>query len=255
MKSESHSSRSLLSRPFRNILLRSGVDVTQFFDDWIFGTGFPHFSIASFSVTPSGNNYNVEVEIRQKLKGTNDLFELVPLEITFVNSNWSEHVESFFMSGASNIFSFSIPFEPQWTYLNGANKISQAVTGENVIINSSGTKDLSYSMCRITTNSIVDSSFVRVEHHWASPDGFVDLSKYFMYELSDERYWRIAGDLCNDFTGKLRFSFNGTNSPNGNLDNQLFSLPGFHEDSIQLFYRSSSVADWMPLPLTTIQSK
>ena len=240
---------------FRDQLnLISGIDVTQFFEDWIFGSGFPHFSIDSFNVTPFGNDFTIDVDISQKLKGTNDLFDSVPLEITFVNSDWTEHTETFIMGGISNLFSFSSPFEPQWMYLNGADKIAQAVTGESLIINSTGIKDLSYSMCRITTNSIVDSSLIRVEHHWASPDGFKDLSKYFLYELSQERYWRVAGNLSNDFTAKLRFSFNGTSTANGNLDNNLFSISGFHEDSIQLFYRSDPADDWNPLMLSTIQN-
>ncbi len=183
-----------------------------------------------------------------------EYFSSVPIDITFVNSDWTEHTETFIMGGVSDMFSFSIPFEPQWMCLNGADKIAQAVTGESVIVNSTGTKNLSYSMSRITTNSIVDSSLIRVEHHWVSPDGFKDLSKYFMYELSEERYWRIAGDLSNDFTAKLRFSFNGTSSANGNLDNDLFNITGFHEDSIQLFYRSDAADDWEPLILSTIQT-
>ena len=86
----------------------SGVNVTQFFDDWIFGAGFPHFSIDSFRVDPTGNDYLVEVYIQQKLKGTNDLFDSVPLEINFVNSDWSEFQDSFIMSGPASSFSFVV---------------------------------------------------------------------------------------------------------------------------------------------------
>lgn len=232
----------------------SGIDVTDFFDDWIFGTGFTHFSIDSVISSINGNNYDIEVFIKQKLRGTNTLYNNIPLEITFVDSIWQKEDKNFIMNGIDSSFIFTLAFNPKFAYLNGNDKISQAVTGENITINSSGAKNLSYSMCRITTNSIIDSSLLRIEHHWAAPDGFKNASKYFMYELSEERYWKIDGILSSNFSSKIRLFFNGTNSPDGNLDNNLTSISGFHEDSIQLFYRKNTNFEWEPLELSFQQS-
>jgi len=240
---------------FRNELnTLSGVNVTPFFNDWILGKGFPHFSIDSLNTSPNGLNFDMNVYIKQKLKGTIELFDSVPLTITFVDQDWSTHTANFIMSGELNMFTFSLPFEAQWAYLNGNDEISQAVTGENIIINSTGNKNLPYSMSNIITNSITDSSMIRIEHHWASPDDFKDHTKYFMYELSQERYWSVNGDLSNNSSTTMRLFFNGTSSSNGNLDNDLTGLSGFHEDSIQLFYRKNTANDWKSLQLATLQT-
>ncbi len=228
-----------------------GVDVTDFFTDWIFNPGFPHFSVDSIQSTPNGSNYDVTVYVRQKLKAAPNYYSNVPLEVTFMGSDWTEQTESFTMSGQLANFQFTLPFEPSLAYLNGGDKISQAVTGDNIVVTSTGTKDLSYPMFRFNVNSITDSAFLRVEHHWAHPD---DLGVNFMYEISQERYWSVEGFLPNDFDASPRIFFNGNNTLSGNLDTELTSLPGFHEDSLVVFYRPGPAHQWEVLPNININN-
>ena len=170
----------------------NGIDVTDFFNDWIFTPGFPHFSIDSTLVSASGGNYTVDVFVKQKLKSAPNFYANVPLEITFMDDDWQEFTASFIMSGQSDNFQFTVPFSPVISYLNGLDKISQAVTGENIVITANGIKDKSYPMFRVTTTAVSDSAFLRLEHHWVAPDPFKDNLKSYRYSLSQERYWRVA---------------------------------------------------------------
>jgi hypothetical protein len=221
-----------------------GIDVTDFFNGWVFNPGFPHFSIDSTQVSGSGNNYTVDVFVKQKLEAAPNYFANVPLEITFIDDNWQEYTTSFAMNGQTGSFQFALPFLPITSYLNGGDKISQAVTGENITIKSTGLVNYTYPLFRVDASSFTDSAMLRVEHHWASPDAFKDNLKGYRYSLSRERYWRVTGTSNAGFQASARIYFNGSNSATGNLDNEMYAEAGFTEDSLRVFYRVNAADDW-----------
>lgn len=222
----------------------NGIDVTDFFTNWIFNPGFPHFNIDSVNVTPNGSNYDVQVYVKQKLKAAPNYYSNVPLEITFKAADWTEQTESFVMSGQTMNFQFTLPFYPVLSFLNPNDKISQAVTAENDVITSTGIKNYSFPFLRLNVSSISDSTYLRMEHHWASPDGFKEPTNDFMYYISTDRYWRIDGIINGTINASPRFVFDARTSTSGNLDPELFSINGFHEDSLVLLYRASASKNW-----------
>jgi len=222
-----------------------GIDVTDFFNDWIFNPGFPALSVDSVSSVINGSNYDVTVYVRQRLRGAPAPFNNLPMEVTFKGSDWTEQTETILMSGSTENFTFTLPFDPIMTWLNGGDLISQAVTASNVVVTSTGTKDENYPMFRITTNSVTDSAFVRMEHHWVGEgDGLFNGPQAWQYEISNERYWKVDGIFPPGFEAEFRVFLNGTTSTNGHLDNDLVAQPGFHEDSVVLFYRPTTDANW-----------
>jgi len=241
---------------FRNHLTQqSGVDVTDFFNDWVFNPGFPAFYIDSFSAVPSGNGiFDVTIYVKQKLKGTTQYFSNVPMEITFMKDDWTAQTHTFDCSNANSVLQITLPFIPKIAYFNGNNKISQAVTGESLVINNPVTKDLSFPMFRFSTTSITDSAFVRVEHYWVSPDAPKNPETEWMYHISNERFWKVDGIFPANFQSDVRIFFNGKTTVGANLDTELTSLTGFHEDSLFVFYRRNSADDWKKVENATIQS-
>ncbi len=231
----------------------TSVDVTDFFNDWVFNPGFPAFIVDSFQVTPIGGNFDVEIYIHQKLKGTSQYFSNVPLEVTFMDENWNEFTGSFVANGEFSQANISCAFAPSIVYLNNGNKISQAVTGENVIVTNTGSKDLTYPLFRFTTNSTgIDSSLIRIEHYWVAPDGFKEPVNEWSYNISEERYWKVDGIFSPGFEAEGRVFFNAKTSTGGNLDNELCGLSGFHEDSLKLLYRLNASEKWMETTNITI---
>jgi hypothetical protein len=226
----------------------SGLSLTDFFNDWVFNPGWPHFSVDSFAVTPNGPNYNVTVYVKQKITGAPAFFNNVPLEVTFKDSLWHSIVEDVVVSGQHSNFTFTIPFKPSYAGMNLADKISHAVTydskvikstGGDFVINGGGRIRLSVTNTTITT----DSAWIRIEHNYASPDGFKHPQLYF---LDPDRYWKIDGIIPASFraTGQLVYDArNITSSGNGNLDNDF--LTNTHlEDSIVVLYRANAADDW-----------
>jgi hypothetical protein len=245
---------------FRNHLNQyTEVDVTDFFNDWIFKAGFPAFYIDSFMVEPIGGGYfTVATYVRQKLKGTTDYFTHVPIEITFVKSDWTTVTETFDVSNPVSIQEITLPFVPVFAYCNGGDKIGQAVTGENNILTSPITRDLTYPMIRFTVNSLSDSALLRIEHFWVSPDPFKGGDMDWEYQISKERFWKISGIVPSTFNANMRIWFNGTSTAAGNLDNELVGYSGFHEDSMVVLHRYTSADDWRVIQgatITTLSSK
>lgn len=232
----------------------TSVDVTDFFNDWVFNPGYPGFIIDSSVVVQNGNNYDVEVFIHQKLRGTSQLFSGVPMEINFVNSNWEDTTFSFVCDGDFSSTQFTIPFEPAMVYLNPNDKLSMAVTGENTKITGIGSKDLSYAMFRYVMDSAPDSSLIRVEHYWVAPDPFKEPNNEFAYYISEERFWKVDGIIADGFHATGRILFTGKPGVSTELDPLLAAMPGFHEDSLRIFYRENSTQNWSVIENTTVNT-
>ena len=248
--------RTINSLEFRDELNASStVDVTDFFNDWIMNPGFPQFSIDSFSVSPNGSDFDVTVYTKQRLRAAPSYYNSVPFQITLLDDSWAKASKSIVLSGIADTVTITIPFHPTVAFLNENDKINQAVTGENSVFYSVSNLDLNYSEIRLFVDQLDDSVFLRSEHNYVAPDGFIDPSGWnAQYKLSEERYWTIHGIFGNNFRGKMRVFYKGQ-SP-GALDYELFNDGGtgiFHEDSIRLFYRSGAGEEWTVLPNCTVQ--
>ncbi len=224
----------------------SGLNLNDFFDGWVFNPGWPHFSIDSSVVTPSGTNYNVTVYIKQKLTGAPAYFNSVPLEITFKAANWVEQTTKIMMSGPNNSFSFTLPFNPVFVAVNMGEKISQAVAPEYHTIKTTGNTPFANAMMTLSVNSISDSALVRVEHNFTAPDDYHHCCK--PYRLSPNHYWKVDGILPANFKSAATLNYDGrTLNYSGNywLDNNLITT---YEDSLVLMYRRNAADDWNVYP-------
>ena len=236
-----------------HLTAHTSVDMTDFFNGWVLNPGFPAFIIDSFNVSPIGGTFDVSLFVHQKLKGTNQYFANVPMEVTFMDNNWNSYTTQVILDGEFTQTSINVSFAPTMVYFNDQNKISQAVTGENQLVTANGTKDLSFPLFRfVTTNVGVDSSLVRAEHYWVAPDGFKEPVNEWSYYISEERFWKVDGIFSNGFEANGRVFFNARTNVGGNLDNQLVGQPGFHEDSIRLLFRVNASAEWEEVPNITI---
>lgn len=227
----------------------SGMNMSDFFNDWVFNPGFPHFSIDSTIITPSGGNYNITVFVKQKLTGAPNYYSNVPLEVTFKAADWAEQTQTFLMSGQNASFNFTVPFLPVFTALNMGEKISHAVAPEIKKLKTVASNNFVNAKMTIIVQSISDSAFVRVEHNYTAPDDFQ--TPMPGYRLSPNHYWKVDGILPANFKAKATLNYDGrTSSFSGNLwlDNLLNIV---NEDSLLLMYRSTAGNDWQVYPYYT----
>ena len=240
--------KDVSSTDFMNELTAaSGMDMSYFFNDWVFNPGWPHFSIDSTSIVPSGSDYSVTIYVKQKLTDAPAYYTNVPLEVTFKAADWTENTQQFLMSGANSSFTFTVPFNPKFVAVNKGEKISHAVVSEFKTVKTTGTSSFANAKFTLNVLSIVDSAFIRVEHNFATPDPAYAIP----YRLSPNHYWKVDGILPATFDAKATLTYDGrTTAFSGNfwLDNNLVTT---FEDSLVLLYRPNPSMNWGLYPYYT----
>jgi aminopeptidase N len=225
----------------------TGVNLNNFFADWIFQGGWPHISIDSLSVAQNGIQYDVTIHLKQKLVGRTNYSNQVPVTLTLRDNNWNTFEQTIHSSGMNNSVTVTVPFVPSFGYLNRDELISHAVTANYATYNTTGTKNLSHSNLMLQIQNIADSAFVVVEHNWAAPDPVIDWESGKL--ISSQRYWRIDGIWNAGFNTNATFRYSGQlTGGNAYLDHLLITGA---EDSIILLYRPNRSVDWAEFPTYT----
>lgn len=234
-----------------NLIAATGqAYLMDFFNDWVFNGGWPHFSIDSIQSVPNGPNYDVTVYVRQKLIGAPNYFTNVPLEFSFYDISWHPHPQRIFISGQYSNFTVTLPFDPAMVAIDINGKISDGITDQDTMILNTGIINLTAARCTLNVSSVIDSAYVRVEHNWAAPDSIKNNTNN--YRISSKHYWTVDGFFAPGFRTKGKFYYDGrTSSMNGPgmyLDNDL-TIP--NGDSIILLYRRNAADDWQEWPVYT----
>jgi len=228
----------------------SGMNLTDFFNQWVYAPGFPHFSIDSMSIAPSGSDYSVKIYVKQKLTGAPAYYNNVPLLVTFKSSTWQNYTQIITVSGHLSSYTITVPFKPAFAGLNLDEKVSEAIAPDTLILNKTGTTNLANSRFDITVNSITDSAFLYVEHNYTAPDAVKDTTLH--YRISPNRYWKVSGVFPAGFSAKATLYFDGRKSTAATgtcyLDTALTVKT---RDSLILLYRKNAGQDWREFPAYT----
>jgi len=216
----------------------STVDVTRFFDDWVFTPGFPHFSIDSVTIYIGAFDH-VYVHTRQRSKGVNHLYEM-PVEINLTNGN-DDATFTVVIDSVTNVFHFPLLFTPTWVSIDRNLKITDAIVDFEKNIGTTGSHIMYDTNLNLNVQNVgASNSDVRIEHNFVPPDGFKQSNPGI--RLSDYHYWKIDGLFDPAFLTKATFVYDGSTSPStGYLDNSLITSS---EDSIVLLYRENTGSDW-----------
>lgn len=235
------------SADMRDVLTDStGTNMTDFFDDWIFTPGFPHFSIDSVVYFPGGLDHYF-VYTRQRSKGNAGHIYHTPVELTFSNG-FMDTTVTVIIDSATNMFHIPLLIgNAQWVAVDRNEKISDAISDYERTVTATGT----FIMQETNTTLLVQTvgsptSKVRVEHNWVQPDGFKQSNPGI--RISDYHYWKVDGIFETGFYAKMLFQYNGsTSTTNGYIDNTL--ITGV-EDSLVILYRANTADDWHTVAAT-----
>lgn len=238
-----------------HLTFNSGVNLNEFFDDWVFNPGFPHFSVYHYSALPAGNSYYVTYVVKQKLTGTDKLFKNVPIEVTFRGAQFQTQTVKVTTNGIYKTFTIVLPFNPVFAACNVNQFINDAISSEAKSIKTAGAHSFSIAFINLNVTTVGgDSAYVRVEHNWTKPEIFINQQPY---RLSPNRYWTVDGVKPTNFAAKATITYDGrniTSGGTGSFDNDLITVT---EDSLVLLYRpisSHAVAnqiDWVEFPRYT----
>jgi hypothetical protein len=213
----------------------TGVNLTDFFNAWVFTPGFPHFSVDSFSVTNISQPIkNVEVFVRQKHLGNNSYANSNKAELTFIGQNWEKYTDTIRFSGQTGNATFHMSFVPISVIIDLEEKIADATIDDYQTIKTTGIKNFADTYCTIDVSHVNDSAFVRVEHNLVTPDPMQTPIQGLI--ISNSHYWKIDGIFSSGFIGKGKFNY----SKSG-FDKDLILNSA---DSLIILYRANTKEDW-----------
>jgi len=222
---------------------QTSIDMTDWFDNWVFHSGTPNFTVDSFSVSPAGNEYDVTVYMKQDRHGPEFIGNSNKVELTFMDNNWNKHVADIFFDGETGNAVFSLPFAPDLVIPDLEEKQCDATTHHANVIKETGSSIFPFTYFHLDVVSVEDSAFVWAGHQWAPPDN--SKNPFELVTISDYRYWVIDGIFPEGFSATADFFF----SKSSYLDNGIIINP---EDSVTLLYRPTTNDDWQFIDYTFV---
>ena len=240
-------------QPVNSTMLRdhltsvTGMDMTDFFNDWIFQPGWAAFEVDSFSI---GTDNVTTIHLQQKLRGADHFYHNVPLTVTCIDANGDRWTAPDRIMGNGEFSSATIepPFVPELIILNADELISLAITADEDTLTQNGSITYPNGNMRLTVASISDPVPIRIEQYWVAAD---DAQDGFAYVISPDRWWRVIGNIPAGTTINGRIDFDGRPTAVGSLDVGLIENFGgieFHEDSLVLLYRPDQHWPWTAHP-------
>jgi hypothetical protein len=227
------------SQEMRDFLSRrTGVNLNDFFNDWVFNGGFSHFEVDSFKITQNGSVWNSTVRVRQRLLGANNFHNNTPIQFTFFDNQWNKVKITRTVSGEYTLLNFQLPFAATSVILNEEHRLNQARMDDQAMVRNTGFAALSdVRLVNFNITVLPDSAWIHAEYHPLAPDPIVNNPNN--YRISQRRYWSVNGIWSNGFDAEFRIE------PNNTLDADLLTIGA---DSLMVLYRESAEFDWREHP-------
>jgi len=187
-----YSFSSASSDDFKNSLSKTtGIDLTGFFNDWVYSAGWPHFEMTG--QTPDALGYPITVTLRD-LHNTGH-YAGTPLEITWFDAAWKKNILNF-NTGNNYFIQVHIPKAAIFAGLDMDGKITDATTKGYQVFKSTQSYTFNEAMMKLAIDSVKDSALVYIVHHWIAPERTAGTPKNI--SISSDRYWTVdrRADRC-----------------------------------------------------------
>jgi len=216
----------------------SGINLSDYFNDWISQPGFPHFSIERTQVNPSGNGYNVQLVIRQRLCHALQYYTNVPVMVSYFDINGNRTDEVVNVNGpCTSHTSQTMATEPVYVALDFDQKLQDAITDEWRTVTDTGALNFGTAEMTMEVDSATGTNLIRVEHNWVRPEPMAN--KIPGLHLHNTRYWTVDGIIHPGFTATATISYD-KNDPT--LDKTFITNS---EDSLVMMYRANADSEWV----------
>ena len=223
---------------------KTGIDMSHFFNNWIYQPGFASYEIDSVTYAPNGNTWDATLHIQQKLHHALSFHTNTPMEVTFFDKTFNQHIAQIMVSGEfTDVTVSGVPFEPALQVLNDRNELNLGRFQDRVVVDTTGKPSL--SRVSLSSTDVIefpagDSAMLNVIHQYVAPDPEPTLPEL---TLSSTHYWEVGGILpSSGFTMKADLFYKGGNG--FDLD---FDLIGDTELLI-LVWRPNAATPWGEYP-------
>lgn len=229
-----------------HLSMTSGLDLSDYFADWIQQPGWAAFEIDQQSSTPGEEGWTVQLIIGQKQRGPSAPYHDVPITLAVLGSDPNMVFrDTVMVGGSSTELTLTVPFEPAFVWLNDDDRISLAFTGSTHTITTTAPVTSNQANFELRPRE-GPPTLVRMEQYWVAADNGA-FAEPFAYVISPDRYWRLSGNWTDPQRFAARLNFDGRDNLN-TFDPLLMrdSLGvDFHEDSLVLLHRYGPGSPWV----------
>ena len=223
--------QSATSENLRDALTHhSGLDMTHFFDTYVFGSGMPHLFASITGIRPVGNQYEVTMDLRYQHIGDTHIGQANVYEVTFIGPGFEQHTERLCWDGLHGAATVTLDFEPVALVGDLDNGwLDGKLQKRQMMKNTAG---ITVGNLTIKPESLADSVFVSIEEHLIGPydDPLVE-----GLTLSSQHFWTVAR---HDFgEAAVRGSFFYDRVADGDIIHT-------QNDSAVLLYRRNASEAW-----------
>lgn len=229
---------NLTAYTYRDALAEAaGVDLTDFFNRWVFDIGFYDFVISDFHALDFSQHTH-EITIKQKLLKSNGFCKDAPVVITFVDQDNKLHNQRVLCTGEVTTIPLDLTIQPKAVFINYPQTLNLAQFNSLQKIVKTGNIPFSYANLSMSVSEYRDSTWAYMENHYTAPDAAQNPN----IVVNDKHFWKLTiADPDNiDMTGKIEYNYT--------WDGLLLQVS---EDSIQLLYRPNGIEDWTIYPYCT----
>lgn len=229
-----------LSEQLRDVLTAAtGIDMTGFFDTYVFTAGMPHYGVDLLNVTQNGNQYDATVKMTYQHYGPEHVGQNNRVKVTFVDNAGNMQTELVNWDGEEATCTVTLNISPIAAFADYYNHFLDAKFDNNLTATGSATLGVNQQLS-IVVNSVNDSVMLRGEEHYVAPTNDHNIPGV---TLSTKHYWNV---LRLDFGGSDvygKFTF----SNNANMDGDIIHS---ENDSAVLLYRANINEAWHSIPYT-----
>ena len=217
----------------------TGIDMSGFFDTYVFTAGMPHYGVDILNVTPNGNQYDVTVRMTYQHIGPEHVGLNNRVEVTFVDNAGELRTVLINWDGAEANWTFPLDINPIAAFADYYNHFLDAKFDKNLMATTTQNWSVNQQLA-LTVNSVADSVMLRAEDHYVAPDNDPNIPAL---TLSTKHFWNVFrhdfGDA--DVTGKFTYSNNAS------MDGDIIHT---ENDSAVLLYRANIHDVWHSIPYT-----
>ncbi len=215
----------------------TGIDMTGFFDTYVFTAGMPHYGVDLLNVTPNGNQYDATVKMTYQHYGPEHVGQNNRVEVTFIDNAGQLQTELVNWNGLEENKTITLDINPIAAFADYYNHFLDAKYSNNMTATAPGSLGINQQLS-ITVNSVSNSVMLRGEEHYVAPDNDPNIPGL---TLSTKHYWNVLrldfGD--SDVSGKFTFSNNAS------MDGDIIHS---ENDSAVLLYRANINEAWHTIP-------
>ena len=235
---------SITADDFRDHLTSvTGVDLVNFFNDWLKSPGWSGFSTENMEVTAvtvgSTTEYQLDLDIYQGLRGATNYHTNVPVQLFIYDKDGNAQMETIMASGEYTDFSITLDFEPIFVIINDEHTLNLAQVLDKYERTDPGSYVLPFSGWIMNTSEQSGPMKIWLDRKWFGPPPSSDPN----VRLASRQYWDFQGIFPEDHDLSARIQYQGNS-----VNSLYYDLLSETEDSLILAWRPNDEMEWVEYP-------